>query len=517
MSSRNYKLILTVVAVVALVVNSFNQNNLNVKRESLGLTRLEPLENAPPMLAFTTVALGGFRGLIVNFLFIRSNQLQGKGLYFETMTLGDWITKLQPTFTPVWRFQAWNMAYNISRVFEYPKDRWGWVWAGIKLMRDEGLKYNPTDPEMYRELGWFFYDKIGRYSETEHFAYKRIFHEMTEEVFPTGKPDLDGLENPQTDAEKESARLLKDRFKMDLKYIRQVEENFGPLDWRLPEAHAIYWATVGMNKATSGDPMVMFRVIWQSMQMSFQRGTINVNPFDDRIEFSPNLDIIPKVNQTYEIVKGYIPDRADYVARGQETFLHEAIYLLYLHGRRKEAAEWYHYVRTAIPTIQYTWVRDMPLDQFVMLNIQRTVNRSSPFRSKAVIEAYLMNYFYHLAVGQNSRARGNALFARKTYDLYHERFSKSVKDIQALSSFEQIRIGVLINCLSGQGRFTSVMGQRLRVRLGLPEDWRSKLSKGVLDNIDEKKAFNVDADLNPLNAETSAGDGLDNSPNTEEK
>lgn len=512
MSSNKLKLVLTAIAAVALVINSFNQDSLNLKRESLGLTRLEPLENAPPMLAFTTVALGGFRGLIVNFLFIRSNQLQGKGLYFETMTLGDWITKLQPTFTPVWRFQAWNMAYNISRVFEYPKDRWGWVWAGISLMRDEGLKYNPTDPEMYRELGWFFYDKIGRYSETEHFAYKRIFHEMTADVFPTGKPDLDALEKPQTDEEKERARLLKERFNMDVKYVRDTEEKFGPLEWRLPETHAIYWCVVGMNKAKSGDPMVMFRVIWQSMQMTFQRGVININPFDNRVEFSPNLDVVEKVNETYEVVKSFIPARADYVARGQETFLHEAIYLLYLHGRKQEAAEWYHYVKTAIPTIQYTWVRDMPLDQFVMLNIQRTVNRSSPFRSKAVIEAYLMNYFYHLAVGQNSLARGNALFARKTYDLYHDRFSDSVENIQALSSFEQIRVGVLINCLSGQGRFSSVMGERLRVRLGLPEDWRDKVSKGVLNNIDEKKAFNVDAELNAINSDDNAGD--DNSANS---
>ena len=34
-------------------------------------TRLTALENAPPMLAFTTVALGGFRGLIANALWVR--------------------------------------------------------------------------------------------------------------------------------------------------------------------------------------------------------------------------------------------------------------------------------------------------------------------------------------------------------------------------------------------------------------------------------------------------------------
>ncbi|HIL71976.1 MAG TPA: hypothetical protein EYG38_19255, partial [Verrucomicrobia bacterium] len=48
-------------------VGSFNSlllNQLNDYRDDYGLTRMEPLENAPPALAFSSVALGGFRGLI---------------------------------------------------------------------------------------------------------------------------------------------------------------------------------------------------------------------------------------------------------------------------------------------------------------------------------------------------------------------------------------------------------------------------------------------------------------------
>ncbi len=76
------------------------------------------LQNAPPLLAFTTVALGGFRGLISNFLWIRANDLQQDDKFFEAAQLADWITKLEPTFAQVWLFQAWNMAYNISVKFK---------------------------------------------------------------------------------------------------------------------------------------------------------------------------------------------------------------------------------------------------------------------------------------------------------------------------------------------------------------------------------------------------------------
>ncbi|HXI53950.1 MAG TPA: hypothetical protein VNH84_20690, partial [Candidatus Saccharimonadales bacterium] len=58
-----YKLQMLALAVALLVGQSFLQGRLNRQRAELGLTRVTPLQNAPPVLAFTTVALGGFRGL----------------------------------------------------------------------------------------------------------------------------------------------------------------------------------------------------------------------------------------------------------------------------------------------------------------------------------------------------------------------------------------------------------------------------------------------------------------------
>ena len=69
-------------AVALLLGVSQVQRVLNRERDQLGLTRVAPLENAPPVLAFTTVALGGFRGLISNALWMRANDLQDDGKYF---------------------------------------------------------------------------------------------------------------------------------------------------------------------------------------------------------------------------------------------------------------------------------------------------------------------------------------------------------------------------------------------------------------------------------------------------
>src|SRR5690349_22746556 len=172
MNERSKKIFLLALAVLLLLGSSQVQNSLNEDRDRLGLTRVEPLENAPPVLAFTTVALGGFRGLISNALWIHATDLQDEEKFFEMAQLADWITKLEPHFVQVWLVQAWKMAYNISVKFRDPNDRWRWVQNGIELLRDQGLKYNPKEVLLYRELAWFFQHKIGQNVDDAHLIYK---------------------------------------------------------------------------------------------------------------------------------------------------------------------------------------------------------------------------------------------------------------------------------------------------------------------------------------------------------
>jgi hypothetical protein len=75
------------------------------------------------MLAFTTVALGGFRGLISNLLWMRANDLQMDDKYFEAAQLADWITDLEPHFAQVWHFRrgTWPTTFpSSSRILHRP-------------------------------------------------------------------------------------------------------------------------------------------------------------------------------------------------------------------------------------------------------------------------------------------------------------------------------------------------------------------------------------------------------------
>ncbi|MFZ0034473.1 MAG: hypothetical protein WAK60_05740 [Sedimentisphaerales bacterium] len=147
---------------------------INSQRRQMKLITNEPLQNAPPSLAFATVAMGAFRGLLVDVLWLRAEKLKEQGEFFDAKQIADWITTLQPRFAAVWEFHAWNMAYNISVAIPatQPEERWRWVKNGYELLRDRGIPLNPKSMLLYRELARIFQHKLGSVSDEAHKYYK---------------------------------------------------------------------------------------------------------------------------------------------------------------------------------------------------------------------------------------------------------------------------------------------------------------------------------------------------------
>jgi len=153
---------------------------VNAQREEMDLTINPVLENAPPSLAFATVAMGAFRGLVVDILWMRADKLKEEGQFFDARQLAEWITTLQPRFGAVWEFHAWNMAYNISVAIpaSQPEERFRWVRNGYELLRDKGIPLNPRSIQLYRELARIFQHKMGGVSDDCHKYYKLRLAEM---------------------------------------------------------------------------------------------------------------------------------------------------------------------------------------------------------------------------------------------------------------------------------------------------------------------------------------------------
>src|SRR6185503_6780664 len=351
MRSRLYKPALMLLAALLVVASAACQRLMNRQRADLGLTRVAPLENAPPVLAFTTLALGGFRGLIANALWIRANDLQQEDKFFEQVQLSSWITKLEPHFTQVWLVQGWNMAYNISVKFRDHYDRWRWVQRGIELLRDDGLRFNPKEALIYRELAWFYQHKIGQNLDDAHLIYKyELGHEM-ERALGGGRPKFDELLNPQTDEARARVKLLREKYKMDPAIIKETDELYGPLDWRLPEASAIYWAAVGLKNSNKKDLTTLRRVIYQCMHMLVMRGRIVLERPDGSYIYGPDLSKISMANDGYLKMLAEETEKPIVILRAHRNFLRECVYILYMHNRLQEANQWMAVLKEKYPEV----------------------------------------------------------------------------------------------------------------------------------------------------------------------
>ena len=91
-----------------------------------------------------------------------------------TVTL-ETLAKLNPNMISLWKFQSWNLSYNVSVQFDDYRDRYYYVRRGIEYL-DEGIEYNRENrdiPQLLWDKGWFVGQKIGR--ADEHVQYRRLF------------------------------------------------------------------------------------------------------------------------------------------------------------------------------------------------------------------------------------------------------------------------------------------------------------------------------------------------------
>ena len=370
-----FTVLAAVTCVLLLGVNRFEKRlDTQVAEHKLRFTG--EIRNAPPMVIFTTVALGSFRGIVADLLWLRAGALQEKGNYFEMVQLARWITDLQPTFSGATAYLAWNMAYNISVTCSSFADRWRWVNEGIRLIRDQALYYNPEDPVIYKELAWIFSHTLGNILDDANLYYKnRLAIQMMNitgsaepswkelaaapadeaafmKKYPLDGPvwkvfqengfqDFDALYNdfrsrtPAALAGKLKgklgdnllkeittflrAELLRRTLKLEPSVIVGINEKYGVLDWRVPESQAIYWATMGLKRTPGNKDVSLSRLITQSLYESFRGGRLlMVNDKDfSNIVVAPNIALVDAVYNTYGEIHQIYDGGAEYSKIGR--------------------------------------------------------------------------------------------------------------------------------------------------------------------------------------------------------
>ncbi len=207
-------------ALVCLALAASLHAPINRQRQDLQLAiQSDIYKELPPEYGWISAFGGTFRSIAIHYLWKRMEDLKEEGKYYESHQLARWICTMEPRFTEVWSFQAWNMSYNISVATHTPQERWQWVYNGIRLLRDEGIPNNERLMRLYRELTWIWFHKVGdRVDEYQNF-YKRKWAATMENVLgppPPGATDeklLEGLKQI-ADAPRSLEELIAQRPKV---------------------------------------------------------------------------------------------------------------------------------------------------------------------------------------------------------------------------------------------------------------------------------------------------------------
>ena len=264
----------TLGALVALVALSGAQSSAmrEARRAASASSGRSLAEGMPPGLAFANVALGGFRGVIADLLWLRAQRLQEAGRYVELVPLAEGISALEPDNGEVWAYQAWNLSFNVCAMMRRPEDRWRWVRAGIELLQTRGMAYN-HGARPRRELSWFFLFKLGTDVDFAAGHYRAaLAREVAPFLGPAGEPPA---------VPSRAASELEARMGMSAARMAELDARFGPMDWRVPASHAVYWAADGLDRAGPRDLLPCRRGLYQALvQMLHGAGRLDGDPAD---------------------------------------------------------------------------------------------------------------------------------------------------------------------------------------------------------------------------------------------
>ena len=481
---RMTQLIAIVVCFALFGLSGFVSADLTASAGRHKLSYTETAEEGDPPQVALGIAMGAFRGLFVNILWIRANELKEEGKYYEAVDLARAITRLQPRFPQVWAFHAWNMAYNISVTTNTPSERWNWVSQGIDLLRSEGIVHNPTDMVVHKELAWLFLHKVQAFADDAHWYYKlQLAAEWHETLGPPPMPDpgnntraerialFEARLQPSVDApatmpevvqanpkveelvdriaaldfdpsgqrllrnvtrvrvarasavwpelrdsaddrflnitelvhdpEFEQAwadllaftrrRVLTERYNMEPRRMLRYTSTYGPLDWRHPASHALYWGQKGVEGAMTRfdfvnsqnydfintDRMVVHSIqeLWRTGNLWFDYNGMMLNrdqqPFYLGI---PDTAYIP----VYGEILGDVSERSYYegderayssYAAGYENFMKDAIRFVYRRGQREIANR----MKNELATFEFANLNDARRAQWLAQDIDRFV------------------------------------------------------------------------------------------------------------------------------------------------
>jgi hypothetical protein len=249
------------------------------------------------------------------------------------------------------------------------------------------------------------------------------------------------------------AQILWNVYRLDPAWMLSLMEKYGPLDWRLPQPHGIYWLTLGQQRCPDPtledtDALNNQRNIFICLKDLTWRGRLtmlDMRPRDIgedglgvepvrseglmdlpeiRMRQLPDLRFVQPTHQGYlDAIRmmshgGRIPLAASPLATGHINFLIGSVEMLYAARRQEEAQKLLDWVRDNYQRKGQEWDQKNVGD-FVLYELRKDADPTRDLAESQVGMA-LMVGFVALARGDQASSDGSLNYARRAFDAYQK-------------------------------------------------------------------------------------------------
>jgi hypothetical protein len=259
---------------------------------------------------------------------------------------------------------------------------------------------------------------------------------------------------------------------MDPAYVQEIDQTFGPLDWRLPDAHAIYWSELGVRNGTQADKDIIRRNAYAVMQQACLRGgalpSWVTNVTEENFILWPNLDLVSNVNAAYERTILEMPDKKALVQTGQKNFIKSAVVVLFEYNRTAEAARWFNFLRNNFTNALIGDETNMTVEAYAFKQIQSEILELDPNKAGSFILGEIAQEYLCLIADDDDRAENFRRTAETVWQAYQNKLPRSpqanpqriaLPDMAKLRSYELDQL---------ESQLAPQAAAYLRNKLGLP-------------------------------------------------
>jgi hypothetical protein len=189
----------------------------------------------------------------------------------------------------------------------------------------------------------------------------------------------------------------------------------------LPEAHAIYWAAVGLDHAKGEDVRRLRQGIYQSMNLSYQRGRL-VMSSNAPPRLLPNLEIVPRVDAAFQEqwadATANAPFQTNSIATAYRNFLRDVPYQFFIFNRVREGEQWLRYLRQKFPQAVPP---NTTLAEYAVTRATESAREQGQTKITGLVQAFVAQSYFAVIDGNADEANEYMQRAAELWNAYMTR------------------------------------------------------------------------------------------------